>query len=62
VEIPAVVARVQGELDAMNVHSAEHCLNIHAYPLKPIIGFLINPDNWSESQWVLATVEDCARE
>ena len=35
VEIPAVVARVQGGLDAMNAHSAENGLNIQAYLLKP---------------------------
>lgn len=35
VEIPAVVARVQGELDTMNAYSAEHGLNIQAYLLKP---------------------------
>lgn len=35
VEIPAVLARVQGELDAMNSYSAKHGLNIRAYLLKP---------------------------
>ena len=35
VEIPAVLARVQNELDTMNVYSTEHDLNIQAYLLKP---------------------------
>ncbi|WP_350281947.1 DNA phosphorothioation system sulfurtransferase DndC [Nitrosomonas sp.] len=35
VEIPAIVNRVQNELDHMNICSKEHCLNITAHLLKP---------------------------